>query len=121
MSMQATRQAITDAAATVDGITATDRQPEAPQVGHAWTVWASSRPYLPRSFDARWRLVVVLPDNADAAIDSMHELIDEVTLAIQTNVHGAAVDEIRPGRLDSGPNSPKVLSFDIRASTTLGD
>lgn len=120
MSMQTTRTEITNAVGTVEGLFADERQPDTPVEGSAWVVWADSTPLTQGAFDTRWYVFVRLPDNSDAAVDAIHGLIDEVATAIQTKVYGAAVTNVRPGKLDASENSPKVLRFDVRTPTTYG-
>jgi hypothetical protein len=121
MSVATTQAAIAAAAGTVAGVRGHEKKPDSPGEGDAWPTWYQTDVVLPGAFDVTWRLNVVLPFDAGTAIDRAHVLIDEITIAVQTQVPGAAVGRVRTAKLADIPNSPPALIFDVRAAATYGE
>lgn len=113
MSIVDMREDLAGAASTVVGVKGYRKRPPAPTAGDAWPMLRS----LPRDEDsgqffALWRLIVMLPQDEEAALKFIDEHVDALADALQPVAH--VEDAGQPARLQTSAGELMVLEIQLR-------
>lgn len=106
------RDDLAAAASTVPGVKGYPKRPPAPRAGDAWPMFRSA-PRDPESgqFFALWRVIVMLPQDEEAAIAFYDERMWAFVDAFQPYGY---VDNLEPARLQTSAGELMVFEIQLR-------
>lgn len=85
MNLTEARQDITDALSTVDEVTGYLRPPSTARPGDAWPVFRGmERDGLTGQYTVTWSVLVLLPTDADAALEQLQTLVPDLDDALRS-------------------------------------